>query len=233
MLADRLIHGFAGHADDPLLAGVFSRLSPAYLKQYVAQLARALPAAEFPSSWAVHDYGAVTRGYQGSSLAPLAAFDEDLGTDTGGRAKSLWITEAGMLLTSRSKRGDCPAAGADPAGTIGACINGNGPAQLADIISFFELPRAGTSVPITHLFWYEWQGEPAWDSGITDAAGSAAPRVVRVLRLGQLHRQPRRVLSSEGDLKSPPPGHDSGRPISISHTPVGDPDHLSSPAASR
>ena len=96
-------------------------------------------------------------------------------TDSGGRAKALWITETGMLLNSRSRSGGCPAAGTDPAGTLGACINGNGPAQAADIISFFALARAGGSVPITHVFWYEWQGEPNWDSGLTDATGAPRP----------------------------------------------------------
>jgi hypothetical protein len=177
VMADELIHGFAGHASDTLLAGVFSRLSPVYLEQYAAQLAHVLPATAFPTQWAVHDYGAVTRAYQGhgASLDPLAAFDRDLGTDTGGRAASLWITETGMLLTSRSHVGHCPAVGADPAGTIGACINGNGPAQLADLVAFLQLSRAGSSVPITHVFWYEWQAEPAWDSGLTDAAGLPRP----------------------------------------------------------
>ena len=38
LLAARVIHQFAGHADDTVLAGVFSRLSPTYLAQYIAQL---------------------------------------------------------------------------------------------------------------------------------------------------------------------------------------------------
>jgi len=171
VLADQLIHQFSGHAGDTLLAGVFSRMSPTYLEQYVSQLSSALPGASFPASWAVHDYSGVTRGYQGSSLADLTSFDRELGTDTGGRAKALWITEAGMLLDSRTKLGDCPANGADPAGTVGACINGNATAQAADIASFFSLPSAGVAVPITHLFWYEWQGETNWDSGLLDAGG--------------------------------------------------------------
>ena len=79
-----------------------------------------------------------------------------------------------MLLNSRTKLGSCPISGTDPAGTVGACINGNAAAQRADIAAFFSLPRAGVSVPITHLFWYEWKGEINWDSGLLDAAG--APR---------------------------------------------------------
>ncbi len=175
LLAARVIHQFAGHADDTVLAGVFSRLSPTYLAQYIAQLSRALPPGEFPSNWAAHDYRGVTRGYQGASLAGLQAFDRALAADSGGRAEALWITETGMLLSSRSRSGGCPAAGTDPAGTLGACINGNGPAQAADIISFFALARAGSAVPITHVFWYQWQGEPDWDSGITDATGAPRP----------------------------------------------------------
>jgi hypothetical protein len=171
VLADQLIHGFAGHAGDTLLAGVFSGLSPTYLEQYVAQLARALPASEFPTSWAVHDYGSVTRGYLGASLGALTAWDQELGSDTGGRAKDVWITETGMLLSSRHRLPGCPATGSDPADTLGACLSVNGAAQLADVSSFFELPRAGASVPITHLFWYQWQGAPTWDSGLLDAAG--------------------------------------------------------------
>jgi hypothetical protein len=171
VLADRLIHGFAGHAGDTLLAGVFSHLSPTYLQQYVAQLAHALPAAEFPASWAVHDYSGVTRGYQGSSLDALAAWDKDLGADSGGRAKDVWITETGMLLSSRRRVDGCPANGTDPAHTLGACLSGDSADQLSDLASFFEMPSAGTSVPITHLFWYQWQGAPTWDSGLTDAAG--------------------------------------------------------------
>jgi hypothetical protein len=171
VLADQVIHQFAGHQADTLLAGVFSRMSPTYLEHYVTTLAAALPGSSFPASWAIHDYSGVTRGYLGSSLADLEAFDRELGTDTGGRAKDLWITEAGMLLNSRTKLGDCPAHGTDPAGTVGACINGNDAAQRTDISAFFSLPRAGVSVPITHLFWYEWKGEANWDSGLLDAGG--------------------------------------------------------------
>jgi hypothetical protein len=171
VLADQLIHQFAGHEDDTVLAGVFSRMSPIYLEQYVATLAAALPGSSFPASWAVHDYSGVTRGYLGASLADLEAFDRELGTDTDGRAKDLWITEAGMLLNSRTRLGDCPVNGTDPAGTVGACINGNAKAQQEDIAAFFSLPSAGVSVPITHLFWYEWEGEINWDSGLLDAAG--------------------------------------------------------------
>jgi hypothetical protein len=171
VLADQLIHQFADHEDDTLLAGVFAKMTPAYLEQYVSTLAAALPGNAFPASWAVHDYSGVTRGYLGASLSDLEAFDRQLGTDTGGRAKDLWITEAGMLLNSRTKLGDCPVNGADPAGTVGACINGNTEAQRTDIAAFFSLPQAGVSVPITHLFWYEWEGEVNWDSGLLDAAG--------------------------------------------------------------
>ena len=175
VLADQLIHGFAGHSADTLLAGVFSGLSPTYLQQYVAQLQHALPAAQFPASWAIHDYSGVTRGYQGSSLDALAAWDKELGADSGGRAKAVWITEAGLLLSSRHRVDGCPASGTDPADTLGACLNGNSAAQLADLISFFKMPSAGTSVPITHLFWYQWQGSPTWDSALTDAAGVPRP----------------------------------------------------------
>jgi hypothetical protein len=171
VLADQVVHQFAGHQDDTLLAGVFSRMTPSYLEQYVSTLAAALPGSSFPASWAVHDYSGVTRGYLGATLADLEAFDRDLGTDTGGRAKDLWITEAGMLLNSRIKFGSCPANGTDPAGTVGACINGNAANQQADIAAFFSLPQAGVSVPITHLFWYEWEGEINWDSGLLDSAG--------------------------------------------------------------
>ena len=76
-----------------------------------------------------------------------------------------------MLLSSRHRLPGCPATGSDPADTLGACLSVNGAAQLADVSSFFALPRAGTSVPITHLFWYQWQGAPTWDSGLIDAAG--------------------------------------------------------------
>ncbi len=171
VLADQLIHQFTGHEDDTLLGGVFARMAPTYLQQYVSALATALPGSSFPTSWAIHDYSGVTRAYLGGSLAGLKAFDRELGTDTGGRAKDLWITEAGMLLNSRTKLGSCPASGSDPAGTVGACINGNAAAQQTDIAAFFSLPTAGVSVPITHLFWYEWQGEVNWDSGLLDAAG--------------------------------------------------------------
>ncbi|MFZ0387081.1 MAG: hypothetical protein WAL22_15550, partial [Solirubrobacteraceae bacterium] len=171
VLADQVIHQFAGHQNDTLLAGVFSKMSPTYLEQYVSTLAAALPGGSFPASWAIHDYSGVTRGYLGSSLADLEAFDRDLGTDTGGRAKDLWITESGMLLNSRTKLGVCPANGIDAVGTVGACINGNAAAQQADISAFFSLPQAGVSVPITHLFWYEWEGEINWDSGLLDAGG--------------------------------------------------------------
>ena len=174
VLADQLIDQFAGHHGDTLLAGVFARMTPTYLEQYVSTLAAELPGSSFPASWAVHDYSGVTRGYLGTSLATLEAFDRELGADTGGRAKDLWITEAGMLLNSRTKLGNCPISGTDPAGTVGACINGNAAAQRADIAAFFSLPRAGVAVPITHLFWYEWKGEINWDSGLLDATG--APR---------------------------------------------------------
>lgn len=171
VLADQLIHQFAGHQDDTLLAGVFARMTPTYLEQYISTLNTALPASAFPASWAVHDYTGVTRGYLGRSLAQLEVFDRHLGTDTAGRARDLWITETGMLLNARAKLGSCPVKGTDPAGTVGACINGNAVAQQADIAAFFSLPQAGVSVPITHLFWYEWEGEINWDSGLLDAAG--------------------------------------------------------------
>jgi hypothetical protein len=50
-------------------------------------------------------------------------------------------------------------------------VNGNAARQALAADAFFALPQAGVAVPITHLFWYQWQGEFNWDSAIVDAAG--------------------------------------------------------------
>ena len=146
----------------------------------------------------MHDYSGVTRALLGTSLANLEAFDRQLGTDTDGRAKDLWITEAGMLLNSRTKLGSCPStAPIRPAPWVRASTAMPPPSRRISPRSS-PLPQAGVSVPITHLFWYEWEGKADWDSGLLDATGVAALRVVRVLRFGDLHRQPERGLTGPG-----------------------------------
>ena len=170
-LAEREIHRFAGHAGDTVIAGVFTHPTTAYLKPYAALLAAQLPGAVYPATWAVHDYDDVTASYVGPGSAHLRAFDQALAADSGGGARDLWVTESGTLLTSHVVAGGCPAAGVDAAGTLGACVNGDLARQANDAAGFFDLPAAGTAVPITHLFWYQWAGEMNWDSGLSDGTG--------------------------------------------------------------
>ncbi len=176
-LVSSQIHAFAGRFADTVIAGVLSQPSLPYLAAYSSQLNSQLGAARYPAVWSVHDYGDVTGSDAGVELGPLSAFDTALRADTAGRARDLWVTEAGTELTDPVPAPQCrPAAAAPPGrtGTLGACVNGNTAAQALAADAFFALPQAGAAVPITHLFWYQWQGEPNWDSGITD--GSGAPR---------------------------------------------------------
>ena len=175
VIASRVIHGYAGHGGDTVIAGTFERPDTRYLKVYAAQLTREMPGGAFPRTWSVHDYVDVDRAYDGLSSSELSGFDDALEHDTGGRATSLWITEAGTVLTSRTRTGDCPAAGIDVAGTLGACLNGQPARQQASADEFFALPTVADAVPITHLFWYEFTSAAWWDSGLVDTAG--APRV--------------------------------------------------------
>ncbi len=168
------IHQFAGHEDDTVIAGVFTHPDPAYLKPYAELLGAQLPGASYPATWAVHDYDDVTTSYAGadpSQPTQLQSFDEALAADSGAGARDLWVTETGTLLTNHAVAGDCPAAGVDAAGTLGACVNGQTARQVNDAAGFFKLPAAGTAVPITHLFWYQWAGESNWDSGLSDGTG--------------------------------------------------------------
>lgn len=174
-IATQEIHQFAGHGTDTVIAGAFMRPSPTYLSAYAVQLARLMPGAAYPSIWSVHDYGDVVRAYAGPTPSQLAAFDQALASDSGGRAHELWITEAATVLTDHQPGGGCPAIGVDAAGSLGACVNGQPSRQAADAAAFFALPSVATAVPITHLFWYEFQSTPNWDSGLVDA--SSQPRV--------------------------------------------------------
>jgi hypothetical protein len=184
VIASRLIHRYAHHARDAVIAGTFKHPYPSYLAPYVAQLKRELPGDAFPTTWSVHDYPEVTGGYAGARPGPqLASFDRALARDTGGRARSLWVSEAGTVLTSQLRGGDCPAIGNDPAGTLGACIDGRADRQTADANSFFALPHVASAVPITHLFWYQFQGAHSWDSGLID--GSGQPRAAYCVFYGQ------------------------------------------------
>ena len=173
-LAARTIHGYAGHQQDTVIAGTFIHPSVSYLATYVAALAKLVPGTAFPTTWSVHDYRDVSGDYSGAAPTELAAFDQALATDSGGMAKDLWVTEAGTLLTDHQRSGTCAAVGPMAAGTLGACLQGQAANQTASATEFFALPSVATAVPITHLFWYEWQAEPNWDSGLVDASG--APR---------------------------------------------------------
>ncbi|HLI59317.1 MAG TPA: hypothetical protein VKV21_06590 [Solirubrobacteraceae bacterium] len=184
VVASRLIHGYVDHAHDTVIAGTFKHPYASYLAPYADLLAREMPGAAFPRTWSVHDYPEVTGAYAGASPGPeLASFDAALARDTDGRAKSLWVTEAGTVLTSLVRDGACPAVGVDPAGSLGACVNGDVGRQTADAEAFFALPHVATAVPITHLFWYQFQGASHWDSGLIDAAGR--PRVAYCVFYGQ------------------------------------------------
>jgi hypothetical protein len=184
-IAGAAIHGFAGHGDDTVIAGTFQHPDVNYLAPYVTELARVMPGPEFPSVWSVHDYREVTDAYADADATELAAFDQALARDTGGRARSLWITEAATVLTSTVRGGDCPAVGVDAAGSLGACINGHPARQAAGAAAFFALPDAASAVPITHLFWYEFTGAPNWDSGLVDPAGN--PRAAYCVFYGSGH----------------------------------------------
>jgi hypothetical protein len=168
------IHAFAGHGPDTIIAGVLSQPSLPYLAAYAAELAALLGPARYPTVWSVHDYGDVTSSYAGVDLAPLSAFDTALRADSAGRARELWVTEAGTELTDPLPAVRCHPPGAAPGaiGTLGACVNGNAAAQALAASAFFALPEAGVAVPITHIFWYQWQGERTWDSALVDPAGT-------------------------------------------------------------
>jgi hypothetical protein len=173
VVASHVIHGFVDHGDDTVMAGTFKHLDPAYLAAYAGQLGREMGGAgqpPYPATWSVHDYRDVDQAWNGARATALATFDRALAHDTGGRATSLWITEAGTVLTSRVKTGNCPAVGVDASGTLGACINGSPGRQAAAAAAFFSLPRVASAVPITHLFWYQFESAPDWDSGLLDTA---------------------------------------------------------------
>ncbi len=174
-IASRVIHGFADHLADTVIAGTLKIPDVSYLASYVAELARQMPGARFPSTWSVHDYREVTTGYTGAGAPQLAAFDAALARDTGGRARSLWISEAAPRLDSPVRSGDCAAVGVDAAGSLGACINGQPARQKASAEAFFALPHAADAVPITHLFWYQFIGAPGWDSGLLAPDGGPRP----------------------------------------------------------
>jgi hypothetical protein len=171
IVAANQIHQFAGHANDTVIAGVFTHPDTAYLRAYALLLAAQMPGAMYPATWAVHDYDDVTVSYDHPVAAGLRRFDRALADDSGGGARDLWVTEAGTLLTNHRVAGDCPAAGVDAPGPLGACVNGQAPRQASDAAGFFALPAAGAAVPITHLFWYQWAGEANWDSGLSDGTG--------------------------------------------------------------
>jgi hypothetical protein len=168
------IHAFAGRAADTVIAGTLSQPSRPYLAAYASQLNRQLGPTQYPAVWSVHDYGDVTRSYAGADLGPLSAFDAALRVDTAGRAQDLWVTEAGTELTDVAPAPECHTAAAlatGRTGTLGGCVDGDAAAQALAAQAFFAIPQAGTAVPISHLFWYQWQGQPNWDSGLIDAAG--------------------------------------------------------------
>jgi hypothetical protein len=171
MVASHVIHGYDNHGHDTVIAGTFKHPYTDYLAPYVRQLEKVMPGAAFPPIWSVHDYREVTDAYSGVSPGELASFDRALARDTEGRARSLWVTEAGTVLTSELRGGDCPAVGVDRAGTLGACISGQPDRQAADASAFFNLSHVASAVPITHLFWYQFQSAVNWDSGLVDSSG--------------------------------------------------------------
>lgn len=185
VLASQVIHGFAGHHDDTVMAGTFQHLKTDYLAAYAAQIDRQMGGSgqePYPATWSAHDYRDVDQAWDGTRATALAEFDRALARDTGGRARSLWITEAGTVLTSRVKAGACPAVGVDAAGTLGACVNGSPGRQTTAAAAFLSLPSVASAVPITHLFWYQFESAPDWDSGLLDTAGQ--PRAAYCAFLG-------------------------------------------------
>ena len=196
------IRRFAGHGADTVIAGVFTHPDDLYLKAYAALLAAQVPGARYPAVWGIHDYDDVTAAYRGGApgTSNLHDFDLALAADSGGGAQELWVTETGTLLTLSVAGFDCPAAGVDGAGTLGACVNGRRDRQEADVAGFFGLADAGGSagaggVPVTHLFWYQWAGESNWDSGLSDGTGQLRAPWCALLRVGRLHGQPVRGFS--------------------------------------
>ncbi len=173
VIAAAQIHQFAGHAADTVIAGVFAHPGIAYLRPYATLLAHQTPGTAYPAIWSLHDYEDVTASYAGPVLGPVRSFDRALHAESGGAAHELWVTEAGTWLTDPKPVVGCGVApgSREP---LEACLSGHPARQATAAAAFFALPSAGVAVPITHLFWYQWQGEPGWDSGITDAAG--APR---------------------------------------------------------
>jgi hypothetical protein len=172
VIGSQIIDAAAGHSADTVLAGVFSRPTSAYLADYQALLAAQLPASSQPDAWSVHDHRDVTGSYGGPVVSALGGFDKALAAVTHGSALDLWVTETGTRLVDSYTPGPCPAVWPDPAGSLGACVNGQPARQANAAAGFFDLPLAGTAVPITHLFWYEWESESSnWDSGLVDDQG--------------------------------------------------------------
>jgi hypothetical protein len=171
VVASQVIHGFADHHGDTVMAGTFEHLDPGYLKVYAAQIGREMTGDAYPRTWSVHDYRDVDQAWDGTRASDLATFDRALARDTGERARSLWITEAATVLTSHVRLGACPAVGVDASGTLGACVNGSPARQARAAAAFFALPRVASAVPITHLFWYQFESAPYWDSGLLDTSG--------------------------------------------------------------
>jgi hypothetical protein len=164
------IRGFAGHANDTVIAGVFSHPSHGYLAQYARALAATIAPGQYPATWSVHDYGDVTGSFTDPVISGLRSFDQALAADTGGAARDLWVTEAGTELTDPEPFSGCGQVAGAP-DTLGGCMVGQPARQALAAQSFFALPLAGSAVPITHLFWYQWEGDSTWDSGILDGAG--------------------------------------------------------------
>ena len=143
--ATRVIHDYAGHAGDTVIAGTFIAPSTSYLSAYAAAIGREM-ARDYPTTWSVHDYYDVDHAYAGATSSLLAPFDRALAADTGGRARSLWITEAGTVLTDHHRFGGCAATGVDAAGTLGACLSGQ-PARQATTAAAFLRPAVAWQAP--------------------------------------------------------------------------------------
>ena len=167
------LQGRYGWQVPPIGAGTPSWPSTAYFDAYLRQLTSVI--GRWPEYLAYHDYADVTSRGFANSLA-FSKHVHDVYAAAGRRQPSLWITEAGVVLTDTDGSYDgkpvtCANGEPDDDATLGACVDGNPSAQQEGASDFLKLASAGSFSPgqITQLFWYQLQPaneSTGWDSGL-------------------------------------------------------------------
>jgi hypothetical protein len=157
----------------PLAAGTLSWGSVGYFNAYFKQLTTVI--GQWPEYVSFHDYADVTSGGSAQSYN----FTNDIFnqfSDAGKPQPSVWISEAGIVLTDGDPSYNyspitCSNGGADDASRLGACVDGNPSAQQAGATEFLNLASRGSysQGQISQVFWYQLQPSNAstgWDSGL-------------------------------------------------------------------